>query len=143
MHIKITSERLFLMFGEVQSQKQLLPEQTLEQDNNMDLVISLAERLDFLDIQILRKFYMTGKDFPLDCQPYCFPLLYIEMKAANKLKVGVEALRKRLGALVKIELLEKINHSNPTSYSPVRDKSPFVRAIITKFFVISGLTKFL
>lgn len=111
--------------------------------NNYDEMISLAEKLDFLDIQILRKFYTTGKQHPFDCQPYCFPMLYTEMKVSNKLKIGIEALRKRLSNLVKLDLLEKINYSNPTNYAPVRDKSEFVRGIITRFFTINGLTKFL
>lgn len=105
--------------------------------------IGLAERLDFLDIQLLRKFYMNGKEQPFDLQPYCFPLLYNEMKVNHKIKIGVEALRKRLVNLVRLGVIEKIKHSNPTNYGPVVDKTQFVRAIITKFFVINGLTKFL
>ena len=105
--------------------------------------ISLAERLDFLDIQLLRKFYMNGKEQPFDLQPYCFPILYNEMKVGHKIKIGLEALRKRLNNLVKLGLLEKVNHSNPTNYSPLLDKMYFIRAVISKFFVINGLTKFL
>ncbi|RLI97731.1 MAG: hypothetical protein DRP00_03600 [Candidatus Aenigmatarchaeota archaeon] len=109
----------------------------------IEKVNEFAERLDFLDIQILRKFYMTGREFPNDLQPYCFPILYKEMKAQHKLKIGMEALRKRLNNLVKLGLLEKIKHSNPTNYGPVRGKENFVRAIILKFFIINGLTRFL
>ena len=114
-------------------------------DNNGDYdhAIMLAEKMDFLDIQLLRKFYMNGKEQPFDLQPYCFPLLYSEMKVNNKIKIGMEALRKRLNNLVKLSLLEKIRHSNPTNYGPLVDKTYFVRAVITKFFVINGLTKFL
>ncbi len=109
----------------------------------VDRAIELAERLDFLDIQILRKFYMTGKDFPYDCQPHCFPILYREMRTVNKLKIGVEGFRKRLERLVGSGMLLKIKHSNPVSYEPLRDKDLFVKAVITKFFLINGLTKFL
>ena len=114
-------------------------------DNNVDFeqAIALAERLDFLDIQLLRKFYMNGRDQPFDLQPYCFPILYSEMKVNNKIKIGLEALRKRLNNLVKLGLIDKIRHSNPTNYGPVNDKTYFVRAVITKFFVLNGLTKFL
>lgn len=105
--------------------------------------IILAERLDFLDVQLLRKFYMNGKDQPFDLQPYCFPILYSEMKVNHKIKIGMEALRKRLNNLVRLGLVDKIRHSNPTNFGPVVDKSHFVRAIIAKFFVINGLTKFL
>ncbi len=112
-------------------------------NGDFEYAITLAERLDFLDIQLLRKFYMNGKNHPFDLQPYCFPMLYIEMKVNHKIKIGLEALRKRLNNLVKIGLLEKIHHSNPTNYSPLGDKTYFVRAVITKFFLINGLTKFL
>ena len=112
-------------------------------NSNFENAIMLAEKLDFLDIQLLRKFYMNGKEHPLDLQPYCFPILYSEMKVNHKIKIGVEALRKRLNNMVRLDLLEKIKHSNPTNYGPLVDKSYFVRAVITKFFVINGLTKFL
>jgi len=103
----------------------------------------LAERLDFWDTQILRKFYMTGKEFPFDTQPYCFPILYRELKESHRLKVGSEALRKRLSNLVKCGFLKKIRKTNPTNYVPVRGKEKMVRAVIMKFFMIHGLTKFI
>ncbi len=103
----------------------------------------LIEKLDFLDIQILRKFYMTNEKFPNDSQPYCFPILYREMKTQHKIKIGSEALRKRLDTLTKLGLLQKIKHSNPTSYAPIIGKENLIRAIIIKFFVLNGLTKFL
>ena len=110
---------------------------------NFENAIALAEKLDFLDIQLLRKFYMNGKDQPFDLQPYCFPMLYAEMKVNHKIKIGIEALRKRLNNLVKLGLLQKVTHSNPTNYTPSVDKGHFIRAVITKFFVLNGLTKFL
>lgn len=110
---------------------------------NFDRAISLAERLDFLDVQLLRKFYMNGKEEPLDLQPYCFPMLFKEMKVSHKMKIGSEALRKRLDNLVKLSLLEKIKHANPANYGPLVDKRQFVRAVVAKFFVINGLTQFL
>jgi hypothetical protein len=109
----------------------------------LDEVVELAERLDFLDVQLLRKFYMTGRKFPHDTTPYCFPILYREMKANHGLRIGREALRKRLDNLARLGLLVKIKHSNPTSYTPVRGREGFVREVIVKFFVIHGLTKFI
>ncbi|MBI1978586.1 MAG: hypothetical protein HYS62_00825 [Candidatus Aenigmarchaeota archaeon] len=120
--------------------------ESTQRDNiNSDLekAIVLAEKLDFLDIQLLRKFYMNGKEYPFNHQPYCFPLLFSEMKVSHKIKIGMEALRKRLNNMVDLGLLEKIKHSNPANYGPIVDKSLFIRAVITKFFVINGLTKFL
>ncbi|MFB0544222.1 MAG: hypothetical protein ACETVN_00785 [Asgard group archaeon] len=109
----------------------------------LDECIQFAERLDFIDIQLLRKFYMTGKEFPNDTQPFCFPLLYKEMKTNHHLKIGIEALRKRLDSLVRLDMLTKIRHSNPTNYAPVKKKENFVRVVITKFFLIHGLMHFL
>ena len=106
-------------------------------------VLGFAEKFDFLDVQILRKFYATGKDFPFDTTPFCFPILYKEMKENHHLKICKEALRKRLDNLVKVGFLEKIKNSNPCNYVPVKGEEEIVRAIIVKFFLIHGLTKFL
>ncbi|MFH1622996.1 MAG: hypothetical protein ABIA12_00535 [Candidatus Aenigmatarchaeota archaeon] len=115
--------------------------QALESDFEQTTAL-LAEKLDFFDVQILRKFYMTGKDFPFDTQPFCFPILYREMKDNHRLKICQEAFRKRLDNLVVAGFLGKIRGSNPINYEPVRDKDKMVRAVITKFFLIHGLTRF-
>lgn len=117
--------------------------QPVHESAELDNISKLLDRLDFLDIQILRKFYMTGKEFPSDTQPYCFPLLFKEMRESHHLKIGLEALRKRLHILTNLGFLEKIKHSNPTSYGPIEGKESLIRAIVLKFFVINGLTKFL
>lgn len=113
-------------------------EVVLKEDFDKSVTI-LAEKLDFWDVQILRKFYITGKEFPLDTQPYCFPILYGELKQAHRLKIGVEAFRKRLRNLVRSGFLEKLAKTNPTNYEPVRGKESLVRAVIMKFFIIHGL----
>jgi hypothetical protein len=107
------------------------------------VLVDFVDRLDFLDIQLLRKFYATGKDFPLDTQPHCFPILFKEMKDAHHLQIGSEALRKRLDNLVRVGLLDKIKNSNPTNYTPLGGKEQLIRAMIMKFFLTHGLTKFL
>lgn len=117
--------------------------QNKEEINENDGISSLVEKVDFLDIQILRKFYMSGKEFPFDTQPHCFPILYREMKTTQKIKIGSEGLRKRLDCLVGVGLLEKFRGANPISYSPIVGKSVFVQRVITKFFLINGLMKFL
>jgi len=124
-------------------QETLLQQQILEQNKHIKEITTLAERLDLLDIQLLRKFYMCGKEFPFDTQPFCFPILYHEMKTTQKIKIGLEGLRKRLDALVLLGLLEKIKGSNPISYSPIIDKSLFVRGVVTKFLLTNGLMSFL
>lgn len=108
-----------------------------------NVLVDFVDRLDFLDVQLLRKFYATGKDFPLDTQPHCFPILFKEMKDAHHLQIGPEALRKRLDNLVRVGLLNKIRNSNPTNYIPVIGKEQLIRAMIMKFFLMHGLTKFL
>ena len=105
-------------------------------------VLLLAERLDFLDVQLLRKFYMTGKDFPFDTQPYCFPILYREMKESHRIKIGVEGLRKRLVGLAKNGFIRRVGRTNPANYEPIRGREKVVRAAIMKFFMINGLSRF-
>jgi len=118
-------------------------DKSIETEDLETVLIDFVERLDFLDVQILRKFYSTGKEFPLDTQPHCFPILFKEMKDNNHLQIGSEALRKRLDNLVRVGFLGKINNSNPTNYMPMAGKEQLVRAMIMKFFLIHGLTKFL
>lgn len=125
----------------VQSQTKLAIEQAKASDFERSTML-LAEKLDFLDVQILRKFYMTGKEFPFDTQPFCFPILYREMKDGHRLKICQEAFRKRLDNLVATGFLGKIRGSNPVNYEPARDRDKLVRAVVTKFFLIHGLTKF-
>jgi hypothetical protein len=115
---------------------------SLEKDID-EVIAGLVDRLDFLDVQILRKFYSTGKEFPFDTQPYCFPVLYKEMKEVHRLKIGLEALRKRLDVLVRFGFLEKVSSSNPANYMPVKGKEMLVRNMIMKFFLINGLQQFL
>ena len=124
-----------------QGQQKAAVEQLLVSDFEQ-VTMLLADKLDFLDVQILRKFYITGKDFPFDTQPFCFPILYREMKDGHRLKICQEAFRKRLDNLTATGFLGKIRGSNPVNYEPVRDKDRLVRAVITKFFLINGLAKF-
>lgn len=118
-------------------------DKNIETNGLETVLVDFVDRLDFLDVQLLRKFYSTGKDFPLDTQPHCFPILFKEMKDAHHLQIGPEALRKRLDNLVRVGLLDKIKNSNPTNYIPVIGKEQLIRAMIMKFFLMHGLTKFL
>lgn len=104
-----------------------------------DPIISLAEGLDFLNIQILRKFYATGQAFPNDTQPHVFSVLFMEMKMASKIQIGLEAFRKRLDILTKMGLLRKVARSSPACYQPVRGIEASIRAVIKRFMVNYGL----
>lgn len=106
-------------------------------------VNELAERLDFMDVIILKKFYLSNKDSLSNTTPYCFPILFKEMKDLHKMKIGIEALRKRLKVLTDVGLLVKVSRSNPSTYLPSAGKELFVKAVITKFFLLSGITKFM
>ena len=106
-------------------------------------ILNLSERFDLADIQILRKFYTTGKDFPFDTQPWCFPVLYMDLKVNNRLKVGQEALRKRLDNLVKLCLIDKVKNSNPANYFPIKGRENLIRACIVRFFTVNGLMQYL
>ncbi|MEM0480859.1 MAG: hypothetical protein QXQ14_01595 [Candidatus Aenigmatarchaeota archaeon] len=107
------------------------------------LINQILERIDFLDVLILKKFYVTGKEFPNDTQPYCLPILYKELISQNNVKISLEGLRKRLNSLVNIGLLTKIERTNPSIYYPVREKEEVVRKIIVKFFERFGFENFL
>ena len=110
---------------------------------NFENAITLAERLDFLDVQLLRKFYMNGREETFALQSYCLPILFNEMKVAQKMKIKLNAFRYRINNLVKLGLLTRVLRSNPAIYLPLRNKEMFVKTVVTKFFVLNGLLKFL
>lgn len=112
---------------------------TLANSLQKDPILSLAEVLDFVNIQILRKFYATGQAFPNDTQPHVFSVLYMEMKMVNKIQIGLEAFRKRLDSLIKMGLLQKITRSSPACYQPVKGKEGSVRAVIKRFMINNGV----
>jgi len=130
------------MSTEVETLMKVDSHQAMKEDIEQ-VSLMLADRLDFLDVQILRKFYVTGKEFPFDTQPYCFPILYREMKVSNRLKICREAFRKRMETLVRHGFLIKMSGTNPVNYTPVKGKEALIRAVVTKFFLIHGLTKFM
>jgi len=129
-------------FGENFTQDMKLDEKYLNVGFDLKSVNELAERLDLTDVLILRKFYFNKRDSTSSTVPYCFPLLYKEMKEVHKMKIGIEALRKRLKVLLDIGLLVKVERSNPSSYLPVEEKTMFVKAVIIKFGLINGFTNF-
>jgi len=114
----------------------------VSQQKSMDDIVSIVDRLDFTDIQILRKFYLL-KSGCFNSQPYCFPILYKEMKTSGQIKIGVEGFRKRLENLVRIGFIRKVKHSNPTIYLPVEENKEIVQAVIKRFFFVNGLEQYL
>ncbi len=114
----------------------------IRKPKNLDDIISIVDRLDFVDIQIIRKFYLL-KSGCFNSQPYCFPILYKEMKNSGQIKIGVEGFRKRLENLVRIGFLKKVKHSNPTIYLPVEENKEIVLAVVKRFFFVNGLEQYL
>jgi|YelNatPaOPRAMG01_1025707.scaffolds.fasta_scaffold01259_32 hypothetical protein len=114
----------------------------VKQPKNLEDIISIVDRLDFTDIQIIRKFYLL-KSGCFNSQPYCFPILYKEMKNSGQIKMGVEGFRKRLENLVRIGFLKKVKRSNPTIYLPVEENKEIVLAVIKRFFFVNGLEQYL
>lgn len=114
----------------------------LKNQNEINL-IEVVERLDKIDILILRKFYFTNKEFPNDMQVYCFPILIKELKEIHNIKLTTDALRKRIEKLCKINLLEKVEKSNPAIYLPLESKKEMVENLIKMFISYSGLENFL
>lgn len=106
----------------------------------LDNVLSMAEKLDFINIQILRKFYATGEAFPNDTQPHVFSMLYMDMKSVQRIPIGLEAFRKRLDALAGMGLLKKAERSNPASYHPIKGLEQTMRAVIKRFMMNNGLS---
>jgi len=105
-----------------------------------DSVVSFANKLDFVNIQILREFYATGQSFPNDTMPHVFSMLYMEMRGSQRITVGLEAFRKRMDALVSIGLLKKVAKSSPACYHPVKGIEQSVRAVIKRFMMNNGLS---
>ncbi|MEM1634295.1 MAG: hypothetical protein QXP34_01415 [Candidatus Aenigmatarchaeota archaeon] len=103
----------------------------------------VLERIDFIDVLILKKFYITGKEFPNDIQPYCFPFLYNELKLQHQINLTLEGLRKRLNSLVNLGLLKKVEKTNPSVYFPREEMKDVVRKIIFKFFERYGFESLL
>jgi len=111
---------------------------TSEKKNRVEFE-EIIERIDFIDIIVLKKFYFTEKGFPNDMEVYCLPVLVKELKNVHNINLTKDAIRKRLLKLVKIGLLEKVKNSNPSIYLPIEEKKEFVEKLIKTFIIRSGL----
>jgi len=96
---------------------------------------SLLDKLDLIDLSILKRFYMSGKE-PFDTKPYCLPILFADMKAKG-LSLKRRSFEYRLKKLVKLGLLKKVERTNPSLYEPLPEIKHFVRKLI-----VLALTKF-
>ncbi len=100
---------------------------------------TLLDKLDLIDLSILKRFYMCGRE-PFDTMPHCLPMLHKELK-----KVGIKLCRRgleyRLKKLVKLGLIRKIERTNPSIYEPIYEIRKFVRKIILLALARVGLNK--
>jgi len=60
--------------------------------------------------------------------------LYVDL-VKQKVTLHTETLRKRLRFLIKLGLIERIGHTNPSIYQIGEDKEEVVRRIIKDFMV--------
>lgn len=75
-------------------------------------------RIDIVDINILRAFYLTGKQPPLDTVPWCFPILYKGFKEKNITQAGSHGFYLKVEKLRKAGLIKKLKRTSPALYEP-------------------------
>jgi len=87
----------------------------------------LLDRLDSIDIRMLKKFYMAGPK-PFDMSPYVQITLTNELKK-NGISLSVKAVALRLGKMIDFGLISQ-SKTTPKIYLPKEDLKPFVRKLI-------------
>ncbi len=97
----------------------VIPVQEQMKKDGIDELGSFITHLDVTMIRILQKFYANGLSFPSDTNCYYVQQLFSELRREG-FHIELETLRKRLGSLVKLNLLEKVE-SYPRIYVPIRD----------------------
>ena len=87
----------------------------------------LLDRLDSIDIRMLKKFYMAGPK-PFNMSPYVQITLTNELKK-NGISLSVKAVALRLGKMIDFGLISQ-SRTTPKIYLPKEDLKPFVRKLI-------------
>jgi DNA-binding Lrp family transcriptional regulator len=91
---------------------------------------ALLDRLDPVDMRILRKFYMAGPK-PYNLSPYVQITLTNEL-AAGGIKLSVKAVALRLAKLVRLGLISE-SGTTPKIYVPKDDLKAYVVRLIATF----------
>jgi len=107
-------------------------------------VAGLAERLDRIDILLLRKFYHTGQPYPDDTSCHILRLLVdsVHRSRGPLARLSYGAIRYRLDNLVALGLLGKVHRSNPAAYMPLDFLAGPVRRIMVLYAAdVVGLWK--
>ena len=90
----------------------------------------LLDKLDSIDVRILKKFYMAGPK-PHDLSPYVQINLTGELGKSGVL-LSVKAVALRLNKLVDLGLLNE-SHTTPKIYIPKEDLKIFARKLIATY----------
>ena len=98
-------------------------------------VAAIAERLDRMDILLLKEFYHTGQPFPNDTISHVLRLLADKLRQGSGplARLSYGAIRRRLENLVGLGLLGKIPRTNPAVYYPLDSMVQPVRRIVVLF----------
>jgi hypothetical protein len=90
----------------------------------------LLDRLDSIDVRILKKFYMAGPK-PHDLSPYVQITLTNELRKSG-VSLSVKAVALRLNKLVDLGLIKQ-SQTTPRIYLPKEDIKQFARKIIATY----------
>ena len=98
-------------------------------------VASLAERLDRMDVLLLKEFYHTGEPYPHDTTPHILRVLVNRLTRGNGplARLSYSGIRRRLENLVALGLIGKVARTNPAAYYPLDWARYPVRRIIQLF----------
>ena len=112
----------------------ITPAELLQLDHGIDAA-ALAQRLDRLDVLLLREFYVAGDPCRMETTPYVLGVLVDKLRR-GKGPLGRRSyttIRRRLEHLAGLGLIKRIPQTNPAAYWPVDWAAPAVRKIITLF----------
>ena len=90
----------------------------------------LLDRLDSIDIRILKKFYMAGPK-PHDLSPYVQITLTNELRKSGVI-LSVKAVALRVNKLVDLGFVNN-SKTTPRVYLPKEELKPFVRKLIATY----------
>lgn len=90
----------------------------------------LLDKLDSIDIRLLKKFYMAGPK-PYDLSPYVQITITNELRKSGVV-LSVKAVALRLNKLISVGLLNE-SDTTPKVYLPKEDLKVFVRKLIATY----------
>lgn len=91
-----------------------------------------------IDINILRCFYITGQDPPLDTCAWCTPVLYKKLKEDLELETDYPNFYEKVRKLEKHGLIFKLKRTNPSVYQPVEEHKYIIRKAVFTWLAKNG-----